>query len=382
MGGSDSEGGVCKYFDWGSSFAAERESSAAKPVKKARITPTSRINDLEVVIEDLQTRLGATEAQLANIIQLNLGGCQPPDFSSILGAAEERARQREVEQQELVAERKERAAMGHELRAMSDIVTQLWESLRPSMQPTVAPNLLTISKIPDSPRKASLSPSDILARHQQQASSSETEAPIQPPSPMEDSAISTFQPGGEDTACPKEDFEMAGVLNDAPDEQASVMKAPDPSCIHAPESQLVVAVVEALNALSDPAFVTLQGQEATMSPKHTAGGSTPELLEALGPDKTMVGITAELQPDAGISPRTSPEPMREATDCEDPPRMGEATDFSREDPTTMKSKGSTPDSLEVEHSVVEASRMLAEASLVEEHAVCIPSTLLCILNSP
>jgi hypothetical protein len=102
----------------------------AKPIKKACVTPTSRINDLEVVIEDLEKRLSKTVAQLANILEADTSLRQELDLSAILKAEEARVKQREAEQRELAAERKEREAAGRELRAMSDIVTQLWESFR------------------------------------------------------------------------------------------------------------------------------------------------------------------------------------------------------------------------------------------------------------
>ena len=72
-----------------------------------------------------------------------------------------------------MAERKECEAWGRELQAMSDIITQLWESSRPSNPsqsdphpPAVPLPVLTITNPPATPTTASPSLFDILACHQ------------------------------------------------------------------------------------------------------------------------------------------------------------------------------------------------------------------------
>ena len=70
---------------------------AAKHVKRPRITPTSRINDLEVVIAALENRLSAAEAKLETVIEPTPVVGQPQDISHLLEAEEAWEKQWEVE---------------------------------------------------------------------------------------------------------------------------------------------------------------------------------------------------------------------------------------------------------------------------------------------
>ena len=103
----------------------------------------------------------------------------PAETSVILRRDEAQARHQRLEE-ELAAERREHKATRRELHAMSDIVTELWETFRlsvPSHPPpgtatetllTVTPTLLNVVNPPDVPRTTLLSPSDILA-HQEKS---------------------------------------------------------------------------------------------------------------------------------------------------------------------------------------------------------------------
>jgi hypothetical protein len=158
------------------------DGTPARPTKKARITPTSRINDLELVIADLEERLFTAESKLATFTEANAG--QPADPAIVSMAEEALARQKELDQ-ELSAERREREATRVELRAMSDMVSQLWEGIRPSLAaatvsavpmpspPVVTPAILNVANVLDVCPTTSLSPSDILAQQQLDMASSE-----------------------------------------------------------------------------------------------------------------------------------------------------------------------------------------------------------------
>ena len=142
-------------------------------MKKPRITPTSRINDLEVVKADLEECLSTAEAKL--VMQVNVHAGTQANPSSNCLAKNQEPMKCNIEKQDLVMEWRECEAMCKELRALSDIVTQLWESSRTSIPPwtghsiatpsppTVTPILLSIPNLPDAPRTKSLSPSKILA---------------------------------------------------------------------------------------------------------------------------------------------------------------------------------------------------------------------------
>jgi len=144
---------------------------SAKPMKKARVTPMSQINNLEVIISELEVRLEEAEEKLAAFTKLTLHVGQDTDLTALLKLEEERERQWDMERQEFLKERKEQEAWRYELRSMSDIVTQLWERSRSSVSqemaspvPTpmsthVAPTLLMAVKLPDAPPTTSLTAS-------------------------------------------------------------------------------------------------------------------------------------------------------------------------------------------------------------------------------
>lgn len=199
---------------------------SAKPGRKARVTPTSRINDLELVIVDLQTRLEEAEDTIATMAQANVGVRQSLDLNKLLEAEEMRAKEWENHQRERVAERKEHEARGHELRAMSDIVTQIWETMRLGTYPaqivaegaqsTISPTILYAPNPPDAPRTTSLSPSDILQLQEQQNASSEAEPstsnPISLPNPAIEELPEVPRDGGHlDGGV--DDFEMGDMIH-------------------------------------------------------------------------------------------------------------------------------------------------------------------------
>ena len=147
-------------------------------MKKAQVTPTSQINNLEVIISELGVCLEEAEEKLAVFTKLTLHVGQNMDLTVLLELEEECERQWDVEWQEFLKAQKEQEASGYKLKSMSDIVTWLWERSRSSVSqetassvPTpmsthVTPTLLMVVKLPDAPPTISLSPADILD-HQQ-----------------------------------------------------------------------------------------------------------------------------------------------------------------------------------------------------------------------
>ena len=182
---------------------------AAKPTKQPRIIPTSRINDLELVIAGLEERLAAAEMKLKSRIQPSTDLVHSVDISRIREAEEARMKAREVEQRERSAERREWDARGHELQAMSDVVAQLWETIRTSMATPPGPTAISSSAVPPplvvnapyEPRPKSLSPVEIRAQHHEDALAQEAEA--SPPGPA---GLPGF-PAVEDSHAPCRDAE-------------------------------------------------------------------------------------------------------------------------------------------------------------------------------
>jgi len=73
---------------------------SVKPMKKAWVTPTSQINDLEVIISELEVHLEEAEEKLATFTKPTLHIEQDMNLTALLKLEEERKRQQDVEQQE------------------------------------------------------------------------------------------------------------------------------------------------------------------------------------------------------------------------------------------------------------------------------------------
>jgi len=75
---------------------------SAKPMKKVQMTPTSRINNLEVIISELEVCLEEAEEKLAMFTKPTLCIGQDTDLTALPKLEEERERQQDVEQQEFL----------------------------------------------------------------------------------------------------------------------------------------------------------------------------------------------------------------------------------------------------------------------------------------
>src|ERR1700724_2290637 len=127
--------------------------------------------------------------KLKSRIQPSTDPVHSVDISRIREAEEARMKAREAEQRERSAERREWDARGHKLQAMSDVVAQLWETIRTSMATPRGPTAISSSAVPPplvvnapyEPRPKSLSPVEIRAQHHEDALAQEAEA--SPPGP-------------------------------------------------------------------------------------------------------------------------------------------------------------------------------------------------------
>jgi hypothetical protein len=295
---------------------------SAKPGKKARVTPTSRINELELVIVDLQTRLEEAEDTIATMAQANVGVRESLDLNKLLKAEEMRAKEWEDHQRERVAERKEHEARGHELRAMSDIVTQIWETMRLGTFPaqivaegahsTISPTILYAPNPPDAPRTTSLSPSDILQLREQQNASSETEPSTSNPISLPNPAI------GELPEVPRDgghldggvdDFEMGDMIHGDTDrhsgpglstQSADVQGIQD--VVAGPVGHPIGAIVNIVTAVLDRGVMPYDGTLPTPIPLATdSTESTVEGQEDNEGDATILVTGTGEDPHCGAS---------------------------------------------------------------------------------
>jgi hypothetical protein len=298
-------------------------------MKRARVTPTSRINDLEVLVLDLQTRLEETEEKLTMMSEktVTCGNCA--DLAQIIKADEMRAERWELDERERAAERKEHEARGHELRAVSDVVGQMWEAMRLAclqLTPTegnngtVSPvllqiaNLLRIANPSNPPTTSSLSPSDILGLHEQSQLSTQNQASVQDPvtvplpvmGDVAESIRRASSSGGGG-----EDFEMGDVDVDTTAQFVGPVGPPIASIVEMVSTVLTNRDVDTYDmAPGNPTAVAPQTTASTEEGRdRSAQDEGCALPQPLGPESHQLptGTEDPTQPNPAVSSPTNPE---------------------------------------------------------------------------